>query len=122
MSPPREVRIIAVEGMPEVHAGDDLPAMILDALRKSGSELVEGDVLVVTQKIVSKAEGRIVNLDEVEPSQFAQAAALNSKKDAPYIEVVLRESRRKQTRRGDRAGPILRPARPRSARRLPIRG
>jgi coenzyme F420-0:L-glutamate ligase/coenzyme F420-1:gamma-L-glutamate ligase len=56
--------------------------------------LQQGDILVVTQKIVSKAEGRIVNLDEVEPSPFAQAAALNSRKDAQYIEVVLRESRR----------------------------
>jgi coenzyme F420-0:L-glutamate ligase/coenzyme F420-1:gamma-L-glutamate ligase len=56
--------------------------------------LQQGDILVVTQKIVSKAEGRVVNLNEIEPSDFARIAALESRKDAPYIEVVLRESRR----------------------------
>lgn len=56
--------------------------------------LQQGDILVVTQKIVSKAEGRVVNLDEIQPSEFARIAALESRKDAPYIEVVLRESRR----------------------------
>jgi len=56
--------------------------------------LKQGDILVVTQKIVSKAEGSIVNLDEIQPSEFARTAALEGKKDAPYIEVVLRESRR----------------------------
>ena len=56
--------------------------------------LKQGDILVVTQKIVSKAEGSIVNLDEIQPSEFARTAALEGKKDAPYFEVVLRESRR----------------------------
>ena len=56
--------------------------------------LKQGDILVVTQKIVSKAEGSIVNLDEIQPSEFARTAALEGRKDAPYIEVVLRESRR----------------------------
>src|SRR2546425_10198445 len=57
-------------------------------------ELQQGDILVVTQKIVSKAEGNIVHLDEVRASEFAHSLALESKKDAPYIEAVLRESRR----------------------------
>jgi coenzyme F420-0:L-glutamate ligase / coenzyme F420-1:gamma-L-glutamate ligase len=56
--------------------------------------LKQGDIFVVTQKIVSKAEGSIVNLDEIQPSEFARTAALEGRKDAPYIEVVLRESRR----------------------------
>ena len=57
-------------------------------------ELQQGDVLVVTQKIVSKAEGSVVNLDDVGVSEFARSLAYESNKDAPYIEVVLRESRR----------------------------
>src|SRR5256714_7148774 len=56
--------------------------------------LKQGDILVVTQKIVSKGGGSIVNLDEIQPSEFARTAALEGKKDAPYFEVVLRESRR----------------------------
>jgi coenzyme F420-0:L-glutamate ligase/coenzyme F420-1:gamma-L-glutamate ligase len=57
-------------------------------------KLQRGDILVVTQKIVSKAEGRVVNLDEVQPSQFALAFAQEFNKDAAHVEVVLRESKR----------------------------
>src|SRR5215472_8609592 len=57
-------------------------------------ELQQGDILVVTQKIVSKAEGNIVNLDDVHVSEFARSLAVQSNKDAPFLEVVLRESRR----------------------------
>ena len=94
MSSAREVRIIAVEGMPEVHPGDDLSAMIVDALQQSGSELAEGDVLVVTQKIVSKAEGRLIDLATVTPSPFAQRYAAMFDKDARQVEVVLGETKR----------------------------
>ncbi len=89
-----EIRILPVQGIGEILPGSDLGFIIYNALQAQGLTLQQGDILVVTQKIVSKAEGRIVNLDEVEPSQFAQVAALNSKKDAQHIEVVLRESRR----------------------------
>src|SRR6266516_4227996 len=64
------------------------------AMQTSQLALQRGDILVVTQKIVSKAEGRIVNLEEVQPSEFAGIAAVQSKKDAQHLEVVLRESRR----------------------------
>jgi coenzyme F420-0:L-glutamate ligase/coenzyme F420-1:gamma-L-glutamate ligase len=57
-------------------------------------ELLKGDVLVVTQKIISKAEGNVVNLDEVRASEFARSLAVENRKDAPFIEVVLRETRR----------------------------
>ena len=89
-----EIRILPVQGIGEILPGSDLGLIIYKALQAQGLVLKQGDILVVTQKIVSKAEGRVVNLDEVEPSKFAQVAALNSKKDAQYIEVVLRESRR----------------------------
>ncbi len=89
-----EVRIIAIEGMPEVRPGDDLAAQILEAAGRQALAFQEGDVLVVTQKVVSKAEGRIVELDDVEPGVFAQQIAQQWEKDARLVEVVLRESAR----------------------------
>jgi coenzyme F420-0:L-glutamate ligase/coenzyme F420-1:gamma-L-glutamate ligase len=89
-----EIRIIPVRGIGEVGAGDDVAALILDALARSGQALAEGDVLVVTQKIVSKAEGRVVDPATVEPSAFARQIAQQGRKDAHFQEVVLRESRR----------------------------
>jgi coenzyme F420-0:L-glutamate ligase/coenzyme F420-1:gamma-L-glutamate ligase len=86
-----EVRIISVDGIPEIHAGDDLPGMIADAAKASGGVL-DGDVLVVTQKVVSKAEGRIVDLETVTPSAWATQIAEMWEKDARQVEVVLRES------------------------------
>jgi coenzyme F420-0:L-glutamate ligase/coenzyme F420-1:gamma-L-glutamate ligase len=88
-----EVRILSVHGIPEVHAGDDLPAMIVDAARAVGG-VVEGDVLVVTQKVVSKAEGRIVDLAAITPGAFARSLAEQWDKDARQVEVVLAESKR----------------------------
>lgn len=89
-----ELRIIPVRGIGEVRPGDDLAATILTALAQQDLPLADGDVLVVTQKIVSKAEGRIVDPSTVEPSHLARMAAEQGKKDAGYYEVVLRESRR----------------------------
>ncbi|NWF81068.1 MAG: coenzyme F420-0:L-glutamate ligase [Chloroflexi bacterium] len=91
---PPEVRIIPVTGVGEVRPGDDLASLLLGALEAGGQALEAGDVLVVTQKVVSKAEGRLVDPAEVEPSPFAQQIAAQSRKDARYQEVVLRESRR----------------------------
>jgi len=89
-----QVRIIAVAGMPEVRPGDDLAALILEAARGQGTDVEDGDVLVVTQKIVSKAEGRLVDLRQVEPSPHARELAAQTGKDARLLEVILRESRR----------------------------
>ncbi len=89
-----ELRIIPIRGIGEVNPGDDLAATILSALERQDLVLADGDVLVVTQKIVSKAEGRVVALDEIEPSPFAREAAAQGHKDARYYEIVLRESRR----------------------------
>ena len=89
-----EIRIIAIEGIPEVRPGDDLPALILAAAAGQGLALEDGDVLVVTQKVVSKAEGRIVDLDDIEPSPFALQVAEQWEKDARVVEIVLRESAR----------------------------
>jgi coenzyme F420-0:L-glutamate ligase / coenzyme F420-1:gamma-L-glutamate ligase len=89
-----EVRIIGLGGIPEVHEGDDLPAMIAQAARAQGTAVEDGDVLVVTQKVVSKAEGRIVDLASVTPSPFAEQYAAMFEKDARQVEVVFSETKR----------------------------
>ena len=89
-----EVRIIGLEGMPEVRPGDDLAGLILEAAAGQGLAFESGDVLVVTQKVVSKAEGRIVDLDDVEPGAFARRIAERWEKDPRLVEVVLGESAR----------------------------
>ena len=68
---PPELRVIGLEGIPEIRPGDDLPSLIVEAARSQSLALQAGDVLVVTQKIVSKAEGRLGRLDEITPSPFA---------------------------------------------------
>ncbi len=94
MPPPSEYRVFAVGGIPEVVAGDDLAELIDTALRDQQTPLEAGDVLIVTQKIVSKAEGRVVALDDVEASQFSEEWAEEWEKDARAVELVLRESKR----------------------------
>nr|WP_267913518.1 coenzyme F420-0:L-glutamate ligase [Rubrobacter xylanophilus] len=87
----RPLEILPVEGMPEVRPGDDLAALILASAKDT---LAPGDVLVVTHKVVSKAEGRLVDLREVHPSPLAKSFAARHGKDPRHVEVVLRESRR----------------------------
>jgi coenzyme F420-0:L-glutamate ligase/coenzyme F420-1:gamma-L-glutamate ligase len=87
----RGLEILPVQGIPEVRPGDDLPELIT---RAAGESLRPGDVLVVTHKIVSKAEGRLVDLSAVEPSALAKGFAARYGRDPRQIEVVLRESRR----------------------------
>ena len=85
------IELIPVEGFPEVRPGDDLDGLVAEAV---GGTLRSGDVLVVTHKIMSKAEGRLVDLGTVEPSALAKEYAARWDKDPRQIEVVLRESRR----------------------------
>ncbi len=89
-----EIRIVPITGIGEIAPGSDLGLLIYEAIQAQQLTLQQGDILIVTQKIVSKAEGRLVRLAEIEPSEFARIAAQSSRKDAQYIEVVLRESRR----------------------------
>jgi coenzyme F420-0:L-glutamate ligase/coenzyme F420-1:gamma-L-glutamate ligase len=91
---PSSVTITGIEGIPELQPGDDLPRLILDAAARQGVSFVDGDVLVVTQKAVSKTEGRFVDLETVEPSALAIELAANWEKDPRHVEVVLRESKR----------------------------
>lgn len=86
------VEFIALPGLPEVRAGDDLSALIRAALARSGCVLQAGDVLVVAQKVVSKAEGRAVRLSDVTPSTEARRLAERVLKDPRFVEWVLAES------------------------------
>ncbi|MCW2239398.1 coenzyme F420-0:L-glutamate ligase [Azospirillum canadense] len=87
------VSLHGLEGLPLVQPGDDLPALLCDALDRAGLRLTDGDVLVVAQKIVSKAEGRRRPLAEVVPSPRALELAEVVRKDPRLVEVVLSESR-----------------------------
>jgi coenzyme F420-0:L-glutamate ligase/coenzyme F420-1:gamma-L-glutamate ligase len=89
-----ELRIIPITGIREILKGTDLGALIYDALQNQNLALQQGDILVITQKIISKAEGRTVRLDKIEPSEFARMVAEQGNKDPRHIEVVLRESKR----------------------------
>jgi coenzyme F420-0:L-glutamate ligase/coenzyme F420-1:gamma-L-glutamate ligase len=84
--------LIALPGIPMVKEGDDLPRLITDALEHADVRLQSGDVLVVTSKIVSKAEGRNVRLADVVPSDAARRYADQTGKDPRMVELVLRES------------------------------
>ncbi len=89
-----DVRLIRLPGLPEIHRDDDLSEQITNAARKARLHFENGDVLVVAQKIVSKAEGAVVHLESVEPSTEAQVIAERQKKDPRLVEVILKESRR----------------------------
>ena len=86
--------ITGLKGVPLVQAGDDLAALALAAYRETGLAPEDGDVLVVAQKIVSKSEGRIVDVSVVVPSEQATALAAEVEKDPRLVEVILSESRR----------------------------
>jgi coenzyme F420-0:L-glutamate ligase/coenzyme F420-1:gamma-L-glutamate ligase len=87
-----ELSLLGLVGVPEVAAGDDLGKIVVDALDATGAELRDGDVLVVAQKIISKAEGRMVCLDDVAPSPHAKDLAGEVDKDPRLVELILSES------------------------------
>ena len=87
------LQLFGVEGLPEIEPGADLAAMVAERAATSGW-LADGDVVVVTSKVVSKAEGAIVELDTVTPSEFAASFAAQWDKDARVVEVVLRQAAR----------------------------
>ena len=95
--------IFGVPGLPEITSGMDLGTRIADAAVAAGTPLENGDVVVVTSKIVSKAEGRQVRLADIDVSPFAQQYAEKWEKDPAIVELVLRESRRVVRQ----VGPIL---------------
>ena len=89
-----ELHVFGVRGLPEVARDADVAALIAGAVDRARLAVEPGDVFVVAQKIVSKAEGAVVRLDDVAPSRMATQWAEENGKDARIVEVVLRESRR----------------------------
>lgn len=88
----KKLEIFPVEGLPEVGKGADITALFLAAAGRSGLRLKDGDVVVVKQKIVSKAEGRLVRLADVKPGARARRLAEEHRKDPRVVELVLREA------------------------------
>lgn len=86
------IRLTAIRGIPEVRPGDDIGATIARAAGGMKFKLTDGDIVVVAQKVISKAEGRLVNLESITPSEFAQEIARGQNRDPRLIEVILSES------------------------------
>jgi coenzyme F420-0:L-glutamate ligase/coenzyme F420-1:gamma-L-glutamate ligase len=89
----KALRIIPVENLPLIAEGDRLAELIVDAAEKQGTPIMDEDIVVVTHKIVSKAEGQTVNLDEFKPSEQAVEIAGKTKKEPAFVEAVLRETK-----------------------------
>jgi len=87
------VVIIPVEGLPIIKEGDDIGELICKAAERQGTPIQEGDIIVVTHIIVSRAEGNVIDLDGVTPSDFAKNIATQFNKDPALVEVVLREAK-----------------------------
>ena len=90
---PVSLTLTAFAGIPLVHSGDDLVALILQSLQQTSIKLEDGDILVIAQKIVSKSEGRYVRLADVKPSERAFQLAVETEKDPRLMELILSESR-----------------------------
>jgi coenzyme F420-0:L-glutamate ligase/coenzyme F420-1:gamma-L-glutamate ligase len=86
------IQLIAIPGIPDIKKGNSLGAVLLECLMKAGIELVDGDIVAIAHKIVSKAEGRLVNLNHVTVSEYALEIAEITKKDPRLVELILLES------------------------------
>jgi len=87
------IQIIGIEDLPIIKTGDNLAELICQTAEKQGTPIQNGDIIVVSHIIVSRAEGRVINLSEVEPSPFAMQLAKELNKDPRLVEVILRESK-----------------------------
>jgi coenzyme F420-0:L-glutamate ligase/coenzyme F420-1:gamma-L-glutamate ligase len=90
----RRISILGLEGFPLMRAGDNLAKLIVSTAKNNEVEIEDGDVVIVAQKVVSKAEDRVVQLDTVEPSKKALEIAEKTGKNPRLVELVLRESKR----------------------------
>src|SRR5688572_9871034 len=92
--PANQLQIYAISGLPEIAQGAPLARLLVEGARAEGFGLRDGDVLAIAQKVVSKAEGRLIELADIQPSAFAQSLGETFGKDPRHIEMVLRESKR----------------------------
>jgi len=88
----KNITLIPITGIPEIQERDDLAKIVSDAASAGGLSIEDGDILVFAQKIVSKSEGRIVDLNDVTPSDFAQTLSKEVSKDPRLVEVILSET------------------------------
>ena len=89
-----DIRVLGITGLPEVTPGSDLVGLLLEGVSRQDLRLRDRDILVITQKVVSKSEGRLVRLSEVKPSSLAESFAQDGNRDPRSVEVVLSEARR----------------------------
>ncbi|UCC32877.1 MAG: coenzyme F420-0:L-glutamate ligase, partial [Candidatus Bathyarchaeota archaeon] len=87
------IEIIAVKDLPVIKEGDDLAQLILNRTDQQGTRIKDGDIIVITHVILSRAEGEVVNLNAITPSDFAQNLAKQTKKNPALVEIILRESK-----------------------------
>jgi len=90
----RPISIIPLSGWPLVQKGDDVVEILFQGLKDREESLLDGDILVITQKIISKAEGSVVDLNDVEPSTRALRLAEEIGKDPKLLDIILKESKR----------------------------
>ncbi len=87
------IEVMPIENLPFIVEGDKLGKLIVEAAEKQGTPLLENDIVVVTHKIVSKAEGQTINLNEVVPSEQAKELAQKTRKDPAFVEMILKETK-----------------------------
>ena len=87
------IQIIGIESLPIIKMGDNIAELICQAAEKQGTPIKDEDIIIVSHIIVSRAEGNIVNLNEVKPSPFALELAKELRKDPALVEVILRDSK-----------------------------
>jgi coenzyme F420-0:L-glutamate ligase/coenzyme F420-1:gamma-L-glutamate ligase len=90
----RSISVIGLEKIGLVKPGDDLPKLLLDAVKAENLELIDGDIFVVSQKIVSKAEGLLVDISTIKPSRRSSLISSRTRKDPRLVELILRDSKK----------------------------
>ncbi|MEM2927387.1 MAG: coenzyme F420-0:L-glutamate ligase [Nitrososphaerota archaeon] len=90
----KEIKLIGLTNMPLIKKGDDIAKIIMNSIEKEKVIIEEGDIIVISQKIISKAEGRIINLKKIKPSKKAIKIAEITNKDPRLVEIILKESKK----------------------------
>lgn len=89
----KKVEVYPITGLPIIKEGDDLASQIIQAAENQGTPIENGDIIVATHVIVSRAEGTVIDLETIKPSEFAKIISKNSNKDPRLVEVILRSSK-----------------------------
>jgi len=88
------ISIIGIQGIPDIQKGDDLAQIIVNRVKHQKETIKDHDIFVISQKVVSKAEGQIVQLDSIRPSEFSRQIAKELQRDPRHVEVILSESKK----------------------------